>query len=103
MFADYLGQQERRNSRHHESDGGQSQRVRERSAVAVLSAWKGSEEFRNAAAEIHRQAGDCAELNDNRIHLPIAIRKADMQERFRDAQMSGGTDGQELRQAFDDS
>ena len=51
-------------------------------------------------AEIYRQAKNCAQLDDDGVHLPVAVRQADVQQRFREPQVRGGTDRQKFRQAF---
>src|SRR5260370_42606980 len=77
--------------------------MRKGRSVATLAARKSRNKLRNAATEIYRQAGDRAQLNDNGIHLPGAIRQADMQQRFRQPEMRGRADRQKLRQAFHDA
>jgi hypothetical protein len=42
-------------------------------------------------------------LDDDRIHLPITVRKVYVQQAFCNTQMSSRTDGQELGQAFNNS
>ena len=57
----------------------------------------------DAAPEINRQAEDRAELDDDGIHLPVAVGEADVQQQFGDAQVRGRTDGQKFGEAFDNA
>src|SRR5579864_6012899 len=75
----------------------------QRRAVTALTAREGRKEFGDTAPEINRQAQDRAQLNHDGIHLPVAIGEADVQQRFREAQMRGGTDRQKFGQAFDNT
>ena len=70
--------------------------MRERCAVAALAAGKSGEECCDAAAEIYGQAKNCAQLDDDGIHLPVAIVESqiggqarDVQQRFREPQVRG--------------
>src|SRR5215470_2926358 len=54
-------------------------------------------------AKVNRQGKDRAQLNDDGIHLPVATRQRNMQQRLGDSQMSGGTDRQEFRESFNDT
>jgi hypothetical protein len=49
--------------------------------------WKCAEELGNARAKINRQAQDCAELDDNRVHLPVSIAKVDVKQGLRNSQV----------------
>ena len=75
----------------------------EEGAVSALAAGEGGEKFCDATPEIYRQTQDRAELDDDGIHLPIAVGEADVQQRFGEPQMCRGTHGQELGDAFDNS
>src|SRR5258708_24412173 len=75
--------------------------MRERRSVTALAAGKRGEKRGDATAEIYWQAEDCAELNDDGIHLPVAVRQADVQQRLRKPEVRRRTDRQKLRQAFD--
>src|SRR5206468_251816 len=44
-----------------------------------------------------------AELDHDGIHLPVAVGEADVQQRLRQAQVCGRTDGQEFGEAFDNA
>ena len=89
MFADDFGQQERRNCSDDERDQCQAERVREYSAVAAFAPRKSGEEFCDTRAEVDGEAEDRAELDDDRIHLPIAVRQADVQQCFGNSEMGG--------------
>ena len=103
VLADDFGEQERRNGGDHEGNDGQAQGMGEDGAVSALAAREGGEEFCDSAPEVNRQAQDRAELDDDGIHLPIAVGEADVQQRFGEPQMRGRTYGQELSDAFDNS
>ena len=64
--------------------------------VAALAVGKSSNEFDDARPKVNRQAEDCAQLDDDGKHLPVAIAKIDAQERFGDAQMRGRADGKKF-------
>ena len=72
-------------------------------AISAFTVRKGREKFGNAAPEIDGQTQNRAQLDDDGIHLPIAVREADVQQRFREPQVRGRTDGQEFGEAFDNS
>src|ERR1700722_14562296 len=84
--------------------------MRERRPVTAFAARKGGKKRRNTAAEIHRPAQDCTQLNDNRVHLPVAVIESEMwgetrsvQQRLRKPQVRGRTDRQKFRKTFHDS
>src|SRR2546422_6406546 len=72
-------------------------------AITIFASGECRQEFRNPAAEVHWQAQDGAELDDNGVHLPVAIREADVKQRLGNAQMRSGTDRNEFGEAFDNS
>src|SRR5258708_27412262 len=76
--------------------------MREGRLVTTFAARKARKKLRNAGAEIYRQASNCPQLNDDGVHLPVAVRQADMQQCFRQPEMRGRTDRQKLRQALHD-
>ena len=80
-----------------------AQGMSEGGSVSALTAGESGDEFCDAAPEVNRKAQNCAELDDDGIHLPIAVGQADVQQRFGQPQMGGGADGQELGDAFDNS
>jgi hypothetical protein len=53
--------------------------------------------------KINRQREDRTELNHDRVHLPEAIVKIDVQQRLADAQMRGGAYREKFGQSFDDA
>jgi hypothetical protein len=77
--------------------------MREDGAVASFTARKRREKFRDALPEIDWEAEDGAELNDDCVHLPVAVAKIDVEQGFGDAEMGGGTDRYEFGKAFDDA
>src|SRR5262245_48587756 len=103
MFSNHFGQQKRGNRCNHESHCCKAQWVREQRSVAALASWKSRKESSNSFPEIDRQAGDCPQLNHNRIHLPIAAGEVDMQQRFAEAQMCRRANGKKLCQTLDNS
>src|ERR1700676_3223237 len=81
--------------------------MRERRPVTALAARKSRKKGRYAAAEVHRQAKDCAQLNDNGIHFPVAIIEREIwgqtryvQQRLGKPEVRGRTDRQKLRETF---
>src|SRR5579871_6476866 len=74
--------------------------MRDGIAIAALAAGEGREKRGDAAAEIYGKTENCAQLDDDRIHLPVTVGEADMQQRFRQSQMRGGTDGEKFGEAF---
>src|SRR5208283_3416286 len=72
-------------------------------AVFLLALGKGREELGDVLAEINGQNQDRAELDDDGIHLPVAALQRHVQQDFGNAEMGGGTDGQELGESFDNS
>jgi len=52
--------------------------------------------FLDAAPEVHGQAQNRAQLDDDGVHLPVTIRQINVQQCFGEPQVSRGTDGQEL-------
>jgi hypothetical protein len=103
MPADYLCQKERRDRRYHESDQRQAQRMVQDGALASFAPGKCGDKLRNARVEIHRQAKNGAQLNHDRIHLPVSAGKADMEQRFSDSQMCSGAYRYKFRQSLHDS
>src|ERR1700739_1471259 len=86
-----------------EGDDNEAGWMREDGAVAAFTARKCGEKFRDALAEIDRQTEDRAELDDDCVHLPVAVAEIDVGKEFGDAQMRGGADGYEFGAAFDDA
>ena len=72
-------------------------------AVAALALGKASDEADDALEIEQHQREDRAGLDDDGVHLPVRIVQRDLHDRFGDAQMRGGTDGQKLGQALDDA
>ena len=71
--------------------------------IAANAARKGRQKLADPLAEIDRQAKDCAELDHDRKHLPVAVREVDAEKRFRDAQMRSGTDRKKFGDSFDNA
>src|SRR3979411_3106346 len=72
-------------------------------AIAVFTLGEGAKKFCDPAAEIHRQAQNGTELNNDGVHLPVAVGKTNMRQRLGDSKMRRGTDGQKLRAPLNDS
>jgi len=66
--------------------------MREDGAITARTTWERREQFQQAVAEVYRQTQNSAELDDDGKHLPVAVAEANMQQRFRDAQVGGGAD-----------
>ena len=77
--------------------------MRQEGAVFLLAFGKLREELGDVVAEIDGERQDCAQLDDDGIHLPVAARERHVQQGFGNAEMGGGADGQELGEAFDNS
>src|SRR5205814_196734 len=89
ILADNFRQQKRGNCRDDERDQREADRVREYSAVAAFSLRKCGKELRDARAKVDRQAENRAELDNDRIHLPIAVRQADVEQSLGNSEMGG--------------
>src|ERR1700720_2829626 len=103
MLADNFRKQECGDCGDDEGDDNEAEWMREDGAVAAFAARKCGEKFRDALAEIDRQAKDRAELDDDRVHLPVVVAEIDVKQEFGDAQMRGGADGYEFGKAFYDA
>src|SRR5271167_2492391 len=103
MLADDFCEQECRESGDDEGDDDEAEWMREDCAVAAFALRKCGKEFCNALAEIDWEAEDCAELDDDRIHLPVAVAEIDVEQGFGDAEMSRGADRDEFGKTFDDA
>jgi len=93
MLANDLRQEKRRNRSDHEGDRGQAQRVSQSRPITILSLWKGAQKVCDPRTKVNRQAEDRAQLNHDRVHLPVSVAQADVKERLGNSQMRGGTDG----------
>ena len=96
MLADHLGQQECRDSGDDESHDSQSQRMRDRCAVAMHATGKAPDKRVDPRAEVHRKAKNGAQLDHDSVHLPIAIGKIDVHQRLSDAQVRCRANGKKL-------
>jgi len=103
MLADDFCEQECRESGDDEGDDDEAEWMREDGAVAAFALRKCGKEFRNALAEIDWKAKDCAELDDDCVHLPVAVAEVDVEQGFGDAKMGGGADWNEFGETFDDA
>src|SRR6478672_7286118 len=81
---------------HHKGDEREAQRMRQDGAIAAFAFWKRANKSHNATPKIHRQSENSSELDHDRVHFPEPIMQIDMQQRFADAQMSGGTHRKKL-------
>ena len=79
MLADDLGQKKRGNRGDHKGNRSQAERMSENRAVAILALRKSGKKLGDAAAKIDRQAQNGAQLNDDGVHLPIAVGQTDME------------------------
>src|SRR5215831_13874258 len=82
----------------------------QRSAISALAVRKRGEELHDAAPEINRQAQDRTKLDDDGEHLPITVVESEIgsktrnvQQGFREPQVSGGADRKKFGEAFDNS
>ncbi len=57
---------------------------------------KGAQETADAAEEKKQEGQDCAELNDDGVHLPVGVVEGDVHESFSDAQVGRGAYGKEF-------
>jgi hypothetical protein len=57
------------------------------SAIAALAPWERANKLQDAVPKINRQRQNGAELDNDRVHLPKAVVKIDMQQRFANTQM----------------
>src|SRR5882762_6246920 len=100
---DHLGEQESGDRRHHKGHHDEAQRMRKECAVAASAFRKSSQELRDPFTKVNRQAKNRAQLNHDRIHLPVAARQAYVEKGFGNPQMCRRADGQKFRQSFNDS
>ena len=70
-------------------------------AIIAFAAREGGEEAGDALPEINRQAQHRTQLDHDGVHLPERIVERKAEQFFRDAQVRGGADRQELRKALD--
>src|SRR5579863_3122329 len=77
--------------------------MRDSRLVALRSGGIRCDETHYPGPEINRQAKNRPELDHDREHLPVAVAEVDAEYRLRYAQVSGGTDGQEFRESFNDA
>src|SRR6266446_3626334 len=77
--------------------------MRQRIAVAPLALWKSGKELCDPFAKINWQAKDGAQLNHDRVHLPVAARQANMEQRLRNSQVRRRANRQEFSQPLDNS
>ena len=71
--------------------------------IAAFAPRKRGKKFRNTLTKINRHADNRPELDHDRVHLPVAVAQIDVQQKFRDAQMGGGADGNKFGEAFHDA
>src|SRR4029450_9523784 len=81
----------------------ETQWMSENGAIAAFASRKGAKKRQDPFAKIDRQCQDRAQLNDDRIHLPEAVLKIDMQQCFADAQMRGRAYREKFSQPLHDS
>lgn len=101
MFSDNLRDKQGRHSRADEREQGQRQRMSERSAVPADSFGERDQELLDAAVEVDGEAENGAKLDDDREHLPVAVRQVDAEQGLRDAEMGGGTDREVFGKSLD--
>src|SRR5438034_2422175 len=89
MFANNLRQKKRGNCGNDKGDDRKTERMGQHSAVSAFALRKCAEKLRDSPSEVNGQTQNCAQLDDDGVHLPVAIAQAYMEERFRDAQMRG--------------
>jgi len=102
MRTDDIGEQERWDRGADKSREGEGEGMVPDGVLAVFTAGKGADKFDDAAGKEQGESEDGAELDDDGVHLPVGIVEADLEERFADAQMGCGTDGEEFGEALDD-
>src|ERR1700682_2511868 len=103
MFADDLGQQKRGNRGDDEGYGRQTEWMGEGGAVATLAAREVPEELGDSGAEIHGKRKNGAELDDDGVHLPVAVAEVDVKQGFAETQMGRRAYGQKFGESFDDA
>ena len=89
MFANNLRQKKRWNCGNDKGDDRKTERMCQHSAVSAFALRKRAEKLPDSPSEVNGQTQNCAQLDDDGVHLPVAIAQAYMEERFRDAQMRG--------------
>ncbi len=92
MFPDRFCQEKCRNRRHYERNDSQAQRMRQDRSVPALAFWKCRKKLCDTLTEINGQAQNRAQLDHDRVHLPVAAREINVQKRFADSQMRSGAD-----------
>ena len=86
-------QKKRRHGGEAECYEGERNGVGEPVAVAILPARKGAHEFDDAAQEKQGECKDCAELDDDGVHLPVGVVERNLHEGFSDSQMRRRANG----------
>src|SRR4051812_32640980 len=77
--------------------------MRQCGAVAAFTPGKGRKEFRYAFAKVDRQAEDRAQLDHDRVHLPVAAAEVKSEDLFGDSQMRRRAYRKKFGEAFDDA
>ena len=72
-------------------------------AIAAFTGWKRAQKLEDPTPEKCSQSDDRAELDDDAVHFPEAVREVDLRESFRDPQVCGRADGEKFGQAFEDA
>ena len=93
VLANNLRQKKCRNGGDDEGNNRQPKRMSKGSSVPVLTLRKSGEEFRDPGPEIDGQAQNRSQLDDDGVHLPIAVSQVDVEESFGDTQVGSGTHG----------
>src|SRR6202030_2835534 len=103
VLANHLGEQEGRNRCDYERNGGETKGMSESGTPSAITARKRRKKPLDASPEIDGQAEDGTEFDDDGIHLPVTIGEADVEQQFGETQVRGGTDREELGEAFDNA
>jgi hypothetical protein len=72
-------------------------------AGAVFALGKRADKLDDAAEEQEREGQDCAQLNNDGVHLPVGVVQRDLHQPLGDAQVGRRTNGEKLGQAFNDA
>ncbi len=86
LFAPFV-QQQSGSRRESEGDEGEGDGVIEPGAVAVFAFGKGAEKLDDARQEEKTKSQDCAQLDDDGVHLPVGVIERNLHQSFRDAQV----------------
>ena len=89
MFANNLRQKKRWNCGNDKGDDRKTERMCQHSAVSAFALRKRAEKLPDSPSEVNGQTQNCAQLDDDGVHLPVSVAETDVEKPFSDTQMRG--------------